>query len=220
MPTTPSTAGALGRRERKKIARRAEILACARALFARRGFEQTSVEQIAEAADVAAATVYNFFPGKTELLMELHTQEIERQLGLRADRLAACPDNPADGVFMLLEILMEVMEQFPRREIQIVTAHALLTGHDSVAGRTYASTDTLFENEVAERLAIYRDRLPAGTDIPGLARLIYSAASGEFLLWTANDAMPTAEIMGRVRRFLDILLPTDGRESDGRRVTA
>lgn len=62
-PPTP-----LGRRERKKMETRARISEAAFALFAERGYEATTVEAIAERADVAKGTVFNYFPQKRAFL--------------------------------------------------------------------------------------------------------------------------------------------------------
>jgi AcrR family transcriptional regulator len=50
-----------GRRERKKRARRSRIYETARHLFLEHGVAATTVEQIAEAADVAQTTFFNHF---------------------------------------------------------------------------------------------------------------------------------------------------------------
>src|SRR5262249_12875340 len=60
-----------GRRERKKRAVRESILAVSRKLLAKGTFEQTRVEQIAESADVAQATFFNYFPTKRHVLRAL-----------------------------------------------------------------------------------------------------------------------------------------------------
>ena len=83
-----------GLRERKKIERRVEILSHGRDLFTRLGFDNASVEQIAEAANISAGTVYNFFPSKIDILMEIQLQEIETQM---TRRLAAAGPIPCRG---------------------------------------------------------------------------------------------------------------------------
>jgi AcrR family transcriptional regulator len=57
-----------GLRERKKQQTRQLLADTARRLFARRGFENVSVAEIARAADVSEATVFNYFPTKEDLV--------------------------------------------------------------------------------------------------------------------------------------------------------
>jgi AcrR family transcriptional regulator len=57
-----------GLRERKKRATRIALRDAAMDLFARQGFTATTIDQIAEAADVSRATVFGYFPTKEELV--------------------------------------------------------------------------------------------------------------------------------------------------------
>jgi AcrR family transcriptional regulator len=59
---------ATGLRERKKQKTREEIARAAMKLFARRGFDNVTVAEVAEAADVSEKTVFNYFPVKEDLV--------------------------------------------------------------------------------------------------------------------------------------------------------
>ena len=74
----------LGLRERKKHKTRQLIAVTARELFARRGFENVSVAEIARAAEVSETTVFNYFPTKEDLFFQ-GLEAFEDQL-LRAVR--------------------------------------------------------------------------------------------------------------------------------------
>jgi AcrR family transcriptional regulator len=68
-----------GRRERKKAEVRQRISDAATALFLRHGFDQVSVSEIAEAADVARPTVFAHFPRKEDLFFDRYP-EVAAQL--------------------------------------------------------------------------------------------------------------------------------------------
>ncbi|MEA2468484.1 MAG: hypothetical protein QOJ57_2610 [Thermoleophilaceae bacterium] len=65
---------ALGLRERKKLRTRAAIASAALDLFARHGFQATTIKQIADEADVAPRTVSGYFPAKEELVFPDHEE--------------------------------------------------------------------------------------------------------------------------------------------------
>ena len=59
------------RRSRKRLATRQTISDAATRLFHERGFDQVTVDDIAEAADVGRATVFNHFPRKEDMFFDL-----------------------------------------------------------------------------------------------------------------------------------------------------
>lgn len=61
----------LDRRSRKRLATRRAISDAATHLFEERGFDQVTIEEIAEAADVGRATVFNHFPRKEDMFFDL-----------------------------------------------------------------------------------------------------------------------------------------------------
>lgn len=80
----------VGRRERKKAMTRASILQAAQELFLERGFDEVSVREIADQADVSPTTVFAHFPQKEALLF--HEEDAQRE------RLVAAVRERPDGL--------------------------------------------------------------------------------------------------------------------------
>jgi AcrR family transcriptional regulator len=59
----------LGLRERKKLKTRATIESRALALIRTKGYEATTVQEIAEAAEVSESTFFRYFPSKADVVM-------------------------------------------------------------------------------------------------------------------------------------------------------
>jgi AcrR family transcriptional regulator len=75
--------------------RREQLLDIARRLFAERGFEGTSIEEIAARADVSKPVVYEHFGGKEGLYAVVVDREVERFIAM-ATRLLAGKDNTTE----------------------------------------------------------------------------------------------------------------------------
>jgi len=88
----------MGLREQQKIERKQHILDAAAELFGRDGFEAVKAEHIAEMAKVSVGTLYNYFPGKNEILMTLIAIENER-LEDMGGAFAPDFDAPAADIF-------------------------------------------------------------------------------------------------------------------------
>lgn len=64
-------------REKNKIKCRAKILKTSRRLFREKGYEKTTIDEIAHVAEISRGTFYNYFPDKESLLMGTAREEIE-----------------------------------------------------------------------------------------------------------------------------------------------
>lgn len=66
-----------GLREKKKSERKDRIFSTAVDLFNEKGFSKTSMQDIANNANLAVGTLYNYFPSKNYLLLDIMHEEIE-----------------------------------------------------------------------------------------------------------------------------------------------
>ena len=79
-------------RERERERAKKEIIDAAADLFARKGFEDTSMKEIAERADLSVGKLYHHFKGKNEIIRELLDEYISE---MHTTGEAACvPGDP------------------------------------------------------------------------------------------------------------------------------
>jgi AcrR family transcriptional regulator len=119
------------RRERKKLETRQALERAALRLFGERGYEQTTVEDIAEAADVAVRTFFRYFSSKQDVLFgDVVSDRVPR---LR-DELAGRP--PTEPVLDSIRAVMDMLEfTGPEEEQQILARMDLMRKQPSFVGR-------------------------------------------------------------------------------------
>lgn len=81
-------------RERKRERTRAAIVAAGTRLFASRGYEETTIADIAAAADIGTRTFFSYFDSKDQVLFPEHDRRIDAALEAIARR--APEDRPVD----------------------------------------------------------------------------------------------------------------------------
>lgn len=96
-------------RERQRERRRGTILDAAWELIGEKGFEDTSVEEIAERSEVGVATVYNYFGTKNDLLHVLLERYIESEANLGESVLEHPPGRMVDGMAELFTVYVDGM---------------------------------------------------------------------------------------------------------------
>ena len=84
----PADMPKVGRMERKKEETRQNIIRLAMEMFRKQGVDGTTMEQIAEEADIAKGTLYNYFPVKEAIISDyiqqsFQSKKIDRLQGLR-----------------------------------------------------------------------------------------------------------------------------------------
>jgi AcrR family transcriptional regulator len=100
-----------GRLDRRKQKTRHDVTAAAMRLFRRHGLDAVTMEQIAEAADIAKGTLYRHFPVKEAIVAAFIDQESLARNGERVVRMRALPDTRARLTASLTELIGAVRAQ-------------------------------------------------------------------------------------------------------------
>jgi AcrR family transcriptional regulator len=180
-PKSPLAAPGSDRRQRRSAELRERIFRAALDLFARKGFAETTVEDITNAADVGKGTFFNYFPSKDHILLAFG----EMQLG-RLQAAVEEAQNSSEPVVTFLKVLRTRMTEEPARNPAIV--RAILQAHLSsapvreVMGKNHARAQAL----LTQFIELGQNRGDIRNDIPAteLAYVFRQTVFGTLLLWS------------------------------------
>jgi len=99
------------RADRKKDATRQKIVAVTLELFQKNGIEATTMEQIAEAADVAKGTLYHYFPVKEAIISQFIQGSFQMRFAERAAALKKLPGTRERVRLVLGELITGIQSQ-------------------------------------------------------------------------------------------------------------
>jgi AcrR family transcriptional regulator len=177
---THQSASENGRRERRRRETRARIFDAAMRLFAQRGFANTPVEEITEAADVAKGTFFNYFPTKESILEAL----AERQISV----ITAAEEEAREAVSVrpiLREMIHRLAEKPGRSQLLVRSLIGVaLTTNTKFLGRVLEIGRSHLANIVrrGQELGEIRSDVPAAE----LARILQHASFGTNMLWSIS----------------------------------
>jgi AcrR family transcriptional regulator len=175
-------ARAVGLRERKKLRTRAQLTDAAIRLFTERGFDATTVEDVAEEVEVSPRTFFRYFDSKEDVVVRLFD---DTGLGLRA-MLAARPaeEPPFTAVRAALGWLVGRYTDHADRVLAIKRLAADTPAIRAALLDKHARWENAMTDELAARLGVDPDRDPRPRLVAAVAWAAFSAAVAR---WVASD---------------------------------
>ncbi|MER7836901.1 helix-turn-helix domain-containing protein [Streptomyces sp. NPDC096040] len=168
----------VGRRERKKAATRKALADAALEMFLERGYDQVSVKDIAEAADVSTTTLFKHFPSKEALVFDM---DADREAALVA---AVRERAPGTSIPQALRTHMLSARSFrPEYAQQLATFHRLVNSTSALV-EYHRRMWMRHERALAEAIAA---ELGAAADDPACAALAHFALEARALVAPSPD---------------------------------
>jgi AcrR family transcriptional regulator len=187
------------RRTRRSAELRERLFRAALQLFARKGFAETTVEDITNAADVGKGTFFNYFPSKDHILLAFGEMQFAKlQSAVEEARHAAEP------MPQFLRSLGQRMTQEPTRNPAIV--RALLLGYLSSTPVRQAMLD-LQKRVLAlhtEMIQLGQQRGEIRDDLPAIeiAQVFRQTIFGTLLIWSLYG---DGSLLSRMQAAFDVL---------------
>lgn len=188
-----------GRRERRRAEIHERLFRAALGLFAQKGFAETTVEDITNAADVGKGTFFNYFPSKEHVLGAFG----EMQLGKLASSVAAARET-AERMPEFLQRLTRVMTEEPGRNPGVVRTILLANLTSSPVRELVGEKLARGRQLLAELIEIFQRRGEVRVDVPALemARAFQQAAFGTLMMWSVAPDEPLEKRMASTMELL------------------
>ena len=196
-----------GRRERRRRELRERVVEAALGLVAEQGFEATTVEQIAAAADIAPATFFNHFQSKTGLLAEITAdvaialedligQHLRTELSV-PEQLEGLSRHAADMIAANQKVSRAVMLEMLRSGARPEDAAPYLAS-------LHRPLTTMLSAGQA------RGEVRNDQDAEFLAEMVLGAFHAIVSQWLSNGSYPIAERLPRAATFIWDAIRTRG----------
>jgi AcrR family transcriptional regulator len=182
-----------GRVARRRAQVRQRILDTAEELMAERGVEAVTIDEIADAADIARRSFYHHFAGKHDVLVPI-ARARTRALNRRIDRLVAAIDDPA-----------EVMATAMRHALRALTRDPLCSWFVLSSGLPLQRLqEGLGESGMRDALrGLERGRFRFAN--PNVVRLVLGGAFVAMLAARAEGTLDDADLDAAVEHLLRVL---------------
>jgi AcrR family transcriptional regulator len=209
-------------RAEKQARTRAELIAAAAEVFARRGYKGASVEEIAEEAGYSHGAVYSNFSGKAELFLAIFEDYMAERVRELAETQVALPeDAPLEGRARALAD--QWMDRLARNPGSVVLhmefiAHA---GRDPELARRFGTRSSAMREAVSRYIHQYQEE--AGAELPlsadDLAMVLRALGIGLGIESLVSPDAVRHDLYGDFVELLVAFLRNDdfGRSHDGRR---
>jgi AcrR family transcriptional regulator len=186
----------------RRIRRADAILDAASAAFEELGFEGTRVEEIAERADIAAGTVYNYFTSKEGVILALARRYADETVVLREALVEDPPNDPLLALDSYNAVALDNSLHHLNKPLwrRVLSASFADGGHLS---SIVPGLDELLLGQVTRMLQILqnRGRLRAGVDARDLASIALAIQTIQWQRFIAIDEMPLIAVRRIVSRL-------------------
>ena len=194
-------------RARQKEDRRNRIVSSAKTLFKKKGYDKTTIENIAVSAGVSGVTVHNYYGTKAGVLLAL-VVESDRKLIQRLDEVL--PDDGDDIVDLVTAFARHIMDHALtnlEKDIWRQVIAAVITEGGNPVSKAYSGLDEQLALVLVRRLEAMQaaGTLSARANPLHLGRALFQLQNARFIEFISTDAITQDEIAQRLENDLAAL---------------
>jgi len=193
----------MGLRQIKKDRTRRAILESARAMFFSHGYDCTTIEAIADKAEVAVGTVYNYFESKSAIILAITAEDTSDALDVEFRIPDKCTG--FEGVKQYVYTFMQSLSLYPKKLIRELMREAWNTDNSLSSG--LIRQDLTLIGGLSRILTELRNsnRIKSDTDIEHSAMVIYGAVSTALMWYAADENLSSEQMLKSLDNMLAVI---------------
>lgn len=195
-------------REKQKAERHRRIVGAATGLFSEVGYEQASMETIAERAEVSIGTIYNYYENKGDLLLSIVTTEAKQTHEIGASIIEKANGSPRQAVLQLIDVYVGEPMKFMNKETWRRAIAMSILQPDSRFGQQYAEVDRQLGAQLVELILtlVRKGHFKEALDPSSMGELLFNNVNMMFTLYMIDDGMTLEDLKRKlVRQTLSVL---------------
>lgn len=175
----------ISRRERRGIETREKIFRAALRLFAERGFMATTIDAIAQEADIGKSTFFNYFDNKESILLQFR----EKQMGKVKDFVLKSMESDEPLTTLIYKFALIMTEEQQKSPSLFGSLMSAVFSNEETRKRLSEGLNRIREAlseliKIRQKAGDIRSDIPAHEIAYSLQRLIF----GSMLLWSISQS--------------------------------
>ncbi len=203
-------------RARQKEDRRNRIVSSAKRLFEKKGYDRTTIENIAESAGVSGVTVHNYYGTKAGVLLALVIENDQKLITRLEDELPAIADDLISLTMAFARIILDHAINNLDKVIWRQVIAAVTIDPDTQLSKSYSKLDTQLAYVLVRRIEALQtaEKLPASIDPAHLGNALFHLQNALFIQFISRDNYSQEEIETRLRNDLLALFAVPSMDSN------
>ncbi len=201
-----------GLRERKKKDTRSRIQASAIDLINKKGYEATTMVDIAQKADVGVGTVYNYYKTKSDILFSIKVEEVKTfspdfdeiiTKGIKEEK----NNSISFIIYSYTEFYLQTFSGYHNKSIWRELFSAALSNEQSIFDKIY-SVDSVYLDKFIELLTILQNRNLLGkqVNIKEAVKTFYSILIYNIIMYISKKEMDIDDLGTSVKSQVDVVI--------------
>jgi AcrR family transcriptional regulator len=202
-PVVREESSAVARRRLTKDERRARIMTAAAGVFAERGYDAASLDEIAEAAGISKPVIYDHFESKRELHISLLDSHFEEFLAFMSERVVG-GSTPEERLARGFDAFLEFVENHPYAwrlvfRDPVAADIEIMRAHERMRQRTTTAIAALRGGRPGSKTEF--DGLDREASVELLAQMIKTAGNGVAAWWYEHRDVPREKLVQAMMGF-------------------